>query len=390
MGRGKSVPITPEVLDWAIHESGHDVGAIAEAVGVDLEDVEAWLSGADEKPTVTQFHKLAGFLKRPEAVFFLPRAPETRPVEVQFRSPPGTKRREPSPDERLSIREAARLQRGLAWVLEALGAKSADMPAYSVSDDLEQAAVAVRRQLGITVAAQLQWGSEYEAAHRWREALERSGVYVLFLSMGKESVQGFSLWHDVVPVIAVNTTHWKAQARIYTMFHECAHLLTRTSSICAKGTSRPWTDGDQVERWCEEFAAALLLPWRAVEQRLTQRFGWKPGSKITDLGYASYIANQFKVSLRAAVLRLVNKDVAGWNLYRAIPPLSDTKAKGGPPAEEGQGRRPQRRLQQYGVRTVRTFLRGVRSDAITRDDALRYLDVADTDIDELETLTAAE
>jgi hypothetical protein len=126
-----------------------------------------------------------------------------------------------------------------------------------------------------------------------------------------------------------------------------------------------------------------------VQQRLTHRFEWTPGTKITDLSYASYVANQFKVSLRASVLRLISKDAASWNLYRAIPPLSDKKTKGGgPPAEEGQGRRPQRRLQQYGVRTARTFLRGVRKEAISRDDALRYLDVADSDIDELESLTA--
>jgi len=274
--------------------------------------------------------------------------------------------------------------------MEALGDQPSEMPQLSMSQDAEQAAAAFRRQLGISVATQLQWSSEYEAVHRWREALERCGVYVLFFSMGQESVQGFSLWHPLVPIIAVNTTKWKAQARTYTMFHEYAHLLTRTSSLCAKGTSRAWTDGDKVERWCEEFAAALLLPWRAVEQVLMKRYPtWRPGRTITDLGYASYIAHQFKVSLRAAVLRLVSKDLASWNLYRAIPPLSDTKTKsGGPPAEEGQGRRPERRLQQYGFRTARTFLRGVRSDAISRDDALRYLNVADTDIDELETLTA--
>ncbi len=86
-----------------------------------------------------------------------------------------------------------------------------------------------------------------------------------------------------------------------------------------------------------------------------------------------------------------NKELASGNLYRSIPSLSDTKQGGGPPAEKGQGRRPERRLQQYGTRTAHTSLLGVRSDAISRDDALRYLDVDvdDADIDELETRIAA-
>lgn len=390
MARGTVVPITPSVLEWAIRDSGHDAAAVAEAAGVSRDVLAAWISGA-EKPRLTQFHQLAKFLKRPEAVFFLPQPPETVGVDVQFRSPPGVEKREPSPKERLHIREAARLQRGLAWVLDSLAETPSKFPSLSTKQSPEEAATAWRERLGVAVAAQLQWSNEYEAVSSWRAALERVGIHVLFLPMGEESVQGFSLWHEQVPLLAVNTTRWKATARVFTMFHECAHLLTRTSSLCAKGTSKAWTDGDKIERWCEEFAAAALLPWPAVEQRLSHRYpDWRPGRQITDLQRAAYVATQFKVSLRASVLRLIDKGVASWNLYRIIPPLSDKQVKsGGPPAEEGQGRRPERRVGQYGVRTASTFLRGVRREVISRDDAIRYLDIADSEIDELEAFTVA-
>ncbi len=162
----------------------------------------------------------------------------------------------------------------------------------------------------------------------------------------------------------------------------------RTSSLCAQATKpTAWKDEDQVERWCEQFAAAFLVPWAAAEDLLTQRYGWKRGQKITDLSRASYLANKLHVSLRAAALRLVNKGVAGWSLYQAIPPVVDGKAKGGPAT--GGRRRPQIRVDEYGVRATRTFLEGVRRDVITHGDALRYLDVADTEVAELEALTSA-
>ncbi len=383
------IPITSNVLKWAIRESGFEPGLVANAAEVDDALLEKWLEGA-EQPTATQFHKLAKFLKRPEAVFFLPRPPESTPVAAEFRFPPGATRRGLLPEERLAVREAARLQRGLAAVVEALGEDGPDLPAHEISDDPEGVASQVRHRLAVPAAAQLEWASEYEAARRWREALERLGVHVLFLSMGEASVQGFSLWNELAPVIAVNTTKWRAQARIYTLFHELAHLLTRTSSLCAKGTSRPLTDGDKVERWCEQFAAAVLLPWPAVEQSLAQKFRWTAGTKSNELDRAAYIAAQFKVSLRASAVRLITRGAAGWELYKKLPPLSDVNTKsGGPPAEEGQGRRPEVRLRQYGLRTTRTLLRGVTREAISRDDALRFLDVADSDLDELQSLTVA-
>lgn len=386
MPRGTLVPITPAVLEWAISESGHEADVVAFAAGVDRATLDLWLADLGQ-PTLTQFHRIASFLKRSEALFFLPRPPQSRQLEVEFRHPPGAARRDPSPDERLHVREAARLQRGLAWVMGALEEALPSLPKLSTSADPETAAASARQALEVTVAEQLEWESEFEAQRRWRSALERAGVAVFFLPMGEGAARGFSLWDQRVPVVAVNT-HWNAQARLYTMFHEYAHLLTRTSSLCAQATKpTAWRGGDQVERWCEQFAAAFLVPWAAAEELLAQRYSWKRGQRITDLARASYLGRKLHVSLRAATLRLVNKGVADWSLYQAIPPVVDGKPRGGPAT--GGRRRPQIRVDEYGVRATRTFLDGVRRDVITRDDALRYLDVADTEVAELEALTSA-
>ena len=89
------------------------------------------------------------------------------------------------------------------------------------------------------------------------------------------------------------------------------------------------------------------------------------------------------------MLRFVEKERADWSLFRALKQDVDNKPKGGPPAEEGMNTRPDRRLREFGVRATRTFLRGIEREVISRDDALRYLDVADSDIEKLQTLTAS-
>jgi hypothetical protein len=52
--------------------------------------------------------------------------------------------------------------------------------------------------------------------------------------------------------------------------------------------------------------------------------GLHKGEQINDLGVPMKIASLFKVSLRAATIRLIDLETASWSLYNQ---LSDNKAK---------------------------------------------------------------
>jgi hypothetical protein len=72
-------------------------------------------------------------------------------------------------------------------------------------------------------------------------------------------------------------------------------------------------------------------------------------------------------------------------LYKSLPAAIDTKRGGG-----GGGRnRTQVRLDEYGRRTTGTFVRAVQRDVIAVADAMRYLDVSDQNLIELEKKLAA-
>jgi Zn-dependent peptidase ImmA (M78 family) len=379
------VPITPDVLRWAVRESGYDRPTIAHALDVPRTTIDAWMSGEDQ-PTRTAFRRLAKLLARPEAMFFLPKAPSPKNIEVKFRAAVGGTVRKPSPLELLRIRQAERLQRGLAWVMDELDEKKSSVPVFSLTQHPEDVAESARGELGIDDETQLAWPSSWAAQREWRRALEKRGIAVFFFPMGSQSVRGFSIWDDSVPVVAVNT-YWSPEARAFTMLHEYGHLLTRTSSMCGQPTYAATNAGDPIERWCERFAAAVLAPAAAVKKLLARRYNWRPGDKIEKLTMAAYVANKLHISLRASALHLIQHGYAGWSLYKQIPPALDVKRGGG----SGGGRhRPQIRADEYGARTLRTFLEGARRDAIGRDDLLRYLDVADSEVPDLETAIAAD
>jgi len=375
MGRATEVPVTPSVLRWAIEQSGYSTEDVAHAIGVDVASLEEWASG-DSRPTLTHARKLASKLHRPFAALLLPAPPETRPLPVEFRHPIGDQR-ELNPNERRHLRRAARFQEVLSWLARELEIEKPRTPLASVDDDPVLMASVARDVFRITTMDQKGWATSSVAFDEWRTALESTGHLVFLFSLGKGSIQGFSLWEDFAPVVAINTA-WNESSRIFTLFHEMGHLITRTSSACLESV-RTSSRTDPVERWCERFAAAVLMPTKDVETTLRQ-YGLRSGGQITSLAIAKNVANLYKVSLRAAVIRLIELKAATWALYDEIPPISDMKAPGG----GGAGRsRAQVREDQFGDRVTSLLVAAVERDVLSRSQAVEFLDIPDVAFDDL-------
>jgi Zn-dependent peptidase ImmA (M78 family) len=375
MGRSVQVPVTPSVLSWAIQDSGYDPEHLAHEIDVPVSVLKKWVSGED-RPTLTHARKLASKLHRPFATLLLPAPPEGRPVGVEFRHP-GGERRDLDPSERRHLRRAARFQEILSWLAGELELEKPRTPSATFNDDPALIAKATREVLKVPATDQKRWPNASIAFDEWRNVLERTGHIIFLFSIGKESCSGFSLWDDSAPVVAVNTA-WNESARIFTLFHEMAHLITRTSSACVE-SARATPKTDPIERWCERFAAALLMPGKDVESDL-RKLGLARGANVTDLRVAKRIANLYKVSLRAAVIRLIELKAATWDLYREIPPLSDSK----PPAGGGSGRdRTQIREDQLGGRATTLLVKAVEKDVLDRSQAVELLDIPDSKFEEV-------
>jgi Zn-dependent peptidase ImmA (M78 family) len=204
------------------------------------------------------------------------------------------------------------------------------------------------------------------------------GVLVFQLPMGSDACRGFSVWDRHAPLIVANTW-WNPAARTFTLLHELGHLLTRTSSARLGPTIAPSIrGGDPTERWCEEFAAALLLPKSEVIEHLVLKFGWHQGEKITDLRPIRSLAAKLNASLSATALRLIKAGIAVPQLYGAIPYTSDRKRKGG---GGGGRRRYEARRDQLGSRPVQILLEAAASGLLSTSEVLGYLDVDYTELD---------
>lgn len=369
------VPITPGVLKWAIDESGFTTGEIAELAQTPIDVLNSWLEGR-EQPPISGLRELAGRLGRPFATFLLPEPPAPLIATVEFRgSPDDTRRAELNPVERKQLREVSRIQALASWALRELGSDKVSIPQVRTKTSADEAAAAARNVLGIQFDTQSSWTSGAQAFHAWRRAVERLGVLVLVLPLGADSCRGFSIWDDYAPVVVVNSW-WNHEARAFTLLHEFGHLLTRTNSVCVEPVQRKTAIADPTERWCEKFAAAVLLPWQEVREVL------KRGKNPQGMAAITLVARRMKVSLRATAIRLIEKDLATWTLYARVLPKSDFKRRGGGSSGEGRDRT-QIKLDQIGKRTIQVLSKALERDVLGRADVIDYIDLPASALDQL-------
>ncbi|QHP89364.1 ImmA/IrrE family metallo-endopeptidase [Mycolicibacterium monacense DSM 44395] len=124
----------------------------------------------------------------------------------------------------------------------------------------------------------------------WRGLLEDNGILVLQTTkIPLETFRGLSVHHDELPVVIVNGGDSPA-GRTFTLFHEVAHLINRTSGLCAL------RETVNEEALANNFSAAFLMPETAVRMNILDDV--EPG-KVAD-----HLARHFKVSALAAAVRL--------------------------------------------------------------------------------------
>ena len=349
-------PVTPEVVAWAIDESGLSPDEIAGKLKVAPADVSAWAGGAAQ-PTRGELTRFAETLKRPRAMFFLPKAPEADSLPAGLRRPAGERARtaqELTFGERLWMRRARYLQEFLRLISD----RPCVIPEAHKDEDAGDVGRRLNEWLGVTMENRQEWKNPSQAFRGWRDALEAEGIAVLAFPLGEDSVQGFALTDEYAPMIVVNTAS-NTGARNFTLFHELAHLSLGSDQSCSRQNK------GGTERWCEEVASHVLIPRSQLGIVAKDR-----GPK--SLAFIGRVARHFKVSWSAAAVALESEGYVpgAYAMVDMNRSVYDRKRKGG----GGSGRfSPQKCIDENGGLAVRTILTALSSGRINELDASDHL-----------------
>jgi len=276
-------PINGTTLSWARAALGVDLHDLARHVAVKVEAAQQWETG-DLHPTVGQLRAIADKLERPPAFFFAP-PPEAAdvPAVPDFRGKHG----EGIPT--VVLREIKRAEQYRETLLELSGVPEGSLEYISFDrSGLVKAAARLRQEL-MTGWPAKKPATPGEMFNTWRDLLEMHGVLVFQSTrIPLTDYRALSVHHYPYPVILVNGAD-AANGKIFSLFHELAHLMNRSSGVCMI------LDNNEVEALCNAFAAEFLMPAVEVRTFLGVQSPTRPISSV---------ANRFGVSTLAAAIRL--------------------------------------------------------------------------------------
>lgn len=384
MRRTFQVSVNRDVMKWARESAGLDAEAVAKRLGISLNTVEGWELGT-KKPTLKALNELASFYKRPLATFFLPEPPQELPLPKDFRVLPEEQKRPLSRKARLAIRRARRVQSLATELTKAADREpSANIERADLIEDPEVVAARERDRLAITVREQLNWKNDYVAFSMWREAVEGMNIAVLQVSIPVEEARGFSLLDNLLPAIVVSARDY-IRARMFTLFHEYAHLLLGTSGICIPNeASHDDAHLEGIERFCNHFAGALLVPKNALQMDEDVRLITRR-SDVDDY-CIDRIAGRFKVSRQVVLRRMLISELILKHQYESKLEEWETRLKPKPKKRVFVSPPPKRCMLENGHLFVSLALGAREREVITYSDLADYLSINLKHLDKVEVL----
>jgi Zn-dependent peptidase ImmA (M78 family) len=295
-----NVSVEPTVLIWARESIGMSIDEVVKKIkGITTNAIKEWekKDGA-VKPTFAQIERLSTIYRRPLSAFLLPAPPKEAPFPKDFRTLPSEEKQPLKPKTYLVIRKARRFQYSAIELIKELGEESNKLSIKAnPSDNPETLAEKMRIQFGIKEFPSSASFTKETALGEWIKILENNGILVFQISitMNKE-IRGFSLVDEDVLAIVLRRSD-ETSAKIFTLFHELAHLLLREGGICDLEES-----DISHEKFCNHFAGAFLVP----KDKLLNHPVVKANAKTRKWpeNFLKDIARDFKVSKEVILRRL--------------------------------------------------------------------------------------
>jgi Zn-dependent peptidase ImmA (M78 family) len=299
MPQNIKIQINPDVLTWAREEAGYTPEDIAGKLHIPTERYLRW-ENSREKIPLGMIKRIANYYKRQLAVFLLPTPPPKTKKPNDYRnlaiSQTGL-----SPEILIAMRRANKylaltreIQGGQYWI---------DQYNWQIENEkfkLEENSIIdirlsdwLRKKLKINIDEQKKFRGSADAFRKWRNSIEHElSIFIFQFDMPVGEVDGFCYAGDNPPYAIVINKNIAASRKIFTLFHELAHIFKHQSGICLTEFS---AEGHDTEFECNNFAGKFLVPDNEVV----------PISNMEEL---STIAHKYKVSREVYLRRNLERN----------------------------------------------------------------------------------
>lgn len=305
MSNKKYAYVNNEILAWARSTTPFvSTRDIQDRIKIDSAKIDSWEKGEDY-PSIAEAKKLAKLYKLPFATFYLTTPPTSNPRPYTDRRTKKDSIYEPLSYELWA--EIERIINNRERLLDYVDDEELELygmiPVVDNLASVDSIGETIRSFLGLSLPFKNKTAYGNNSYKYYRALIESRGVLVSQISgVSINEMKGISLYYDCFPVIAVNNKDYD-RAKAFSLFHELAHLVRRSSSLCLIDFDKR---NDSEEKLCDAIAAEVLMPrmifLSVVEDAVKQYH------KYSD-ECLNYIADRFGVSIFSVIRRLYETDI---------------------------------------------------------------------------------
>jgi len=304
------IEVNGAVLAWARESLALTRNQACDRTGLTAKRL-VQLESSEKTPTIDELKALSKAYKRTIATLLLKNPPKEKPLPSDKRTVDSSEMGHFHEKTILAVRKARAMMQSYLELRNEMGWTT---PKFSLratlSDRPDQAAKDMRVVLKLDEIWQIT--DVNFALEAYIEQVESLGIAVFQLSLTQDRLRGLSIVDEIVPIIGIKRGSEPAHSKIFTLFHELGHILLQEGGLCDLSDNPSF----QIEKWCNAFAAEILMPsQKFLQSELVVKYQnngdqfWSKADLIT-------LGAKFHVGPLAILRRLLDHGLTTIDFYR--------------------------------------------------------------------------
>jgi len=352
------INVNPEIMKWAIETMNIPEDEIIKKLKINKDVLNDWLMNKD-KPTYVQLQKFSKLAGMSPLIFLYDKIPEEEPNKI-FRNYNGNNNKK-SYKTLKTIKHVEFLQNIAGELYDNLNKnKEADIEEYNIKYKPEDIAEIERKKFS-NFSGQKKFRDKYDALNKFRNEIENNNIIVMQFPFS--DIRGFSLINKKPFFIVLNSKN-NPESRIFTLFHEYAHLLLREGEL-----NNYNINNDEIERWCDNFSSYFL-----ISDDIINDYYSKFNGSIYKIAHK--ISNQYKLSYSMIFYRFYKLGYIGEIEYKEyIENLKNIENNKNIDNKKSGENYINKIKHNYGNKFINLVFENYENNEITLNDALTYLNI---------------
>lgn len=283
------INVSHEVLVWARESLALNRTQASESTGISPKRIIQLESG-EKQPTLEELKAFSKTYKRTIATLLLNKPPKEKPLPADRRTIDSKELGQFHEKTIMAVRKARALAQSFVELREEMGIP---FPSFklsaSIQDNPKDVAGKIRQLLKLDEIREID--NIRFALEAYIERIESFGVAVFQLSLTQDNVRGFAIVDDIISIIGIKRGGEPPHSKTFTLFHELGHILLNQGAISDLSLNPQW----ELEKWCNAFAAEVLVPTSELLQMSILREYQEQSQKIWAKKDLVDLANHFHV-----------------------------------------------------------------------------------------------